>query len=502
MTEQRFVIETGSAGEFALLTRGCPEFARLRDSGERELSLFPYIFQDIFFSLFKENPRRAPLERLSTGARLNHLIIEQLMKSREYKKARAYTRQEPLGAGMAAMYFARLVLEGMDRGIVETANEIYISEEELRDALLQRKVAEKIVRIASEGGDENAAALYSASAEQWSEVIRDRRKRLRALAARLRAQWNTSGRKNIAFSAADAKGEKESRFETGSEGQSARRGVWTRGDLTPHLKLVETYHNSPKLKRLAQRVGRLKQVTEQRRGRSMMEDFAGVQGIEYGNDLALVVPEEWADYFNPARKAGFMKKFADEGLCMYSMKGKRRRGRGSMIICLDNSGSMQGPKEETSKAIAIALMEIAMAQKRDFVVIMFGGPDDEMKTFEVPGGRCTFDQLVAIGEHFLCSAGTDFEKPLREAVRYLHKDKYPGGDIVFISDGVCQVSPEFLEDYRQQKKMLQFRTIAVLVNHGRIPTASVEAFADELFESKDLKGLDVAGKLFGTMRTR
>jgi len=163
---------------------------------------------------------------------------------------------------------------------------------------------------------------------------------------------------------------------------------------------------------------------------------------------------------------------------------------------------MQGPKEETAKAIAIALMEIAGAQKRDFVVIMFGGPEDEMKVFEVPRGSCTFEQLVEIGEHFLCSAGTSFEKPLREAIRYLEKDKYPGGDVVFITDGVCSVSPEFLETYRQQKKSKNFRTITVMVNYGDISTAPVEAFSDEVLMSKDLKGIDIAGELFAGMRRR
>ncbi|HWI54467.1 MAG TPA: hypothetical protein VNT57_02135, partial [Desulfobacteria bacterium] len=131
---------------------------------------------------------------------------------------------------------------------------------------------------------------------------------------------------------------------------------------------------------------------------------------------------------------------------------------------------------------------------------MFGGPGDELKVFEIKKGLCTFEELVEIGEHFLCSSGTDFEKPLGEALKFLEKDKYPGGDIVFITDGVCSVSPEFLEIYHQQKKNRGFRAISVMVNYGDVPTAPLEAFSDELLHSRDLKGLDVAGELFGKIR--
>lgn len=496
MSERRHVVETGQAGAFNRLVESCAEFKKLHDRGEQALSLFPYILRDIFVALYEDFPRLLAPGQVSTGARLNRLIMDQFMKNREFRRARSFARQSSIGAGMAAMYFGELVLTGLDGDIMETANEIFCTEEELKDALLQRKTADKVARVAAGRVKEEYAALRN----RWDLVVEDKKKQLRSLAARLSMQWNTSGKKTIGVSGADEKGAREGRFATGGEGLGDNKGVWTRGDITPHLKLVENYLNSPKLKRLAERVGRLKEVREQQPRQELAEDAAEVRGIAYGNELGMVVPEEWADYFKPLRKKSFQKKYVDETLCLYDMSSRRRRGRGSLIICLDNSGSMQGPKEETSKAIAIALMEMAMAQKRDFVVIMFGGPDDDMKVFEIPRGQCTFEQLVAIGEYFLCSAGTDFEKPLQEAMRYLEKDKYPGGDIVFITDGVCSVSPEFLESYGQQKKTKQFRTIVVLVNYGQVSTAPVEAFCDELLVSRDLKGIDVAGPLFGGMR--
>ncbi len=502
MVGRRHVIDVRVPVEFDRMVQNSAVFRELRDEREKILSSFPFLLQDIFYALFQEMPALLPIPEVSPGARLNRLILDQLMKNREFKRARVFTRRDPVGSAMVSMYFAELVFHVLNHEIIDVANEISSLEDELRDALLQVKVAQKITGIAAAEAREDAARLYRESADQWNLVAEQKNKNLRALAARLNMLWNTSGQKNLASSGDGKKGEKEGRFESGAEGLGDNKGTWTRGDLSSHLKLVENYLNSPKLKRLAQRVGRLREVREQKSGSAFIEDTTEIRGIDYGDDLSMVVPEEWVDYFDPLKRPGFQKRYAEEALCLYDMKGKRRKGRGSLVICIDNSGSMQGPKEETAKAIAIALMEIAAGQKRDFVVIMFGGPEDELKVFEVPRGRCTFGQLVEIGEHFLCSAGTDFEKPLQEAVRCLEKDKYRGGDIVFITDGVSRVSPEFLDTYQQQKRAKSFRTITVMVNYGDISTAPVEVFSDEILLSKDLKGIDIAGDLFGRMRRR
>lgn len=501
MSSSRTVVDESSGGEFVQLLNNSPAFKDMQEKWAGVLYLFPFLFHDVFSALYEETPKILLPEVTSAGSRLNRLVLEQLMKSSEYKRVRQFTRQNRRGAGMIAIYFGEMICQGLNEGLVEIANEIFITEEELADALLEGQVAEKIAAIAHSENKCETVELYQASLGWWNELAGQKRNQLKSLSARLSIQWNASGKKGIAGTGSGHEGDKQGKFATGVEGLGNNKGVWATGDLTPHLQAVETYLASPKLKQLAQRVGRLKQVRELKRGPALPEDSVEVRGINYGNDLVMVTPEEWLDYFQPVKRVVFYKKFADESLCMFDVQGKHSKGAGSLIICLDNSGSMQGPKEETAKAIAIALMEIAMAQHRDFVIIMFGGPEDEMKIFEIPLGHCTFDQLIEIGEYFLCSAGTDFEKPLNAALKYLDKDKYPDGDIIFITDGVCQVSTGFQEKYGIQKKSKHFRTIGVLVNYGQVSRAPMEAFCDEILWSKDLRGIDIAGELFGKVRS-
>ncbi|MDT3700449.1 MAG: VWA domain-containing protein [Thermincola sp.] len=497
MRDSKTIVETGFIGGYQELQEKSPVFKDTQEKGSGILYLFPFLFHDLFSVLYEEAPKFLPPAVTSAGSRLNRLVLEQLMKSSDYGRVRHFTRQNRLSAGMAAVYYGSRICQGLDRGVVEIANEIYITEEELADALLEVQAAGKIVQLAYIAGSFATAELYQRSLACWNEEISRKKKKLQGLLARLSVQWNTAGKRCIGDNG-DGRDIDKFAADTGGLGS---KGVWTTRDLTPHLKAAETYLTSPKLKQLALRVGRLKQVKELKFGLAGPADNMEVRGIEYGNDLNLVIPEEWVEYFKPNKRAVFHKRFADESLCLYEVQGRSGRGAGSLIICLDTSGSMQGSKEGTAKAVAIALMEIAMAQQRNFVLIMFGGPRDEMKIFDIPLGQCTFAQFREISEFFLRSAGTDFEKPLNEALKYIEKDKYPDGDIVFITDGVCQVSAEFRKKYENQKKSKHFRTIGVLVNYGQVSQEPMRAFCDEILWSKDLKGIDIAGELFGKIRS-
>ncbi len=485
---------------YARLLAIAPELRRLQERGEEQLKCFAELLQDIFLALLLPRPEILAFTEISTAARLNKYIMEQLLKTGEFRQARKFTVDHPVGSAIATIYYAELLLHELQGEIPAIMDEIYKLEQNLNRAILQEATAVSIA--ANVIGNPVMQALYTRKKQYWAAVAGRYERELQGRAARLNIVLNNKARKALGIPGADTKpGHRQGRAETGADGWDSRLGQWSRGSIEEHLKQVNSFFFSPKLQRLAERVGRLKEVARSKRRPDRQDSYTELAGITFGSDLSRVVPDEWYDYFHRQRNIYFKRKYAEDALCLDDMAGKKEKGRGSMIICLDNSGSMQGPKEEASKALTIALLELAVKKQRDFVVIMFGGADDEHRIFEVPGGRCGFEQLVEMAEHFLCSSGTDFERPLQEAVGFLAKDKYPGGDIIFITDGVCAVSPEFLEQYRAVKQARKFRAVSILVNYGQVPTAAVEAFSDEVLFSKDLKGHDIAGKLFGLMES-
>lgn len=48
--------------------------------------------------------------------------------------------------------------------------------------------------------------------------------------------------------------------------------------------------------------------------------------------------------------------------------------RGPILLCVDTSGSMRGPRETVAKALALECMRAAKEQERSCYVYAFSGP--------------------------------------------------------------------------------------------------------------------------------
>ena len=66
----------------------------------------------------------------------------------------------------------------------------------------------------------------------------------------------------------------------------------------------------------------------------------------------------------------------------------------------------------------------------------------------------------------------------------LGEKKLKRGDIVIITDGESQVSPEWLARLRERKDELDFSIFAVLVDVGSAETSSLAQFADRITSVK------------------
>ena len=63
----------------------------------------------------------------------------------------------------------------------------------------------------------------------------------------------------------------------------------------------------------------------------------------------------------------------------YELKGTEKQGKGPIVVCVDNSGSMSGDRETWSIVVALALLEIATMPKREFACIHIGGQSDALE---------------------------------------------------------------------------------------------------------------------------
>jgi uncharacterized protein with von Willebrand factor type A (vWA) domain len=168
-----------------------------------------------------------------------------------------------------------------------------------------------------------------------------------------------------------------------------------------------------------------------------------------------------------------------------------------MIVCLDGSSSMAGDKEIWSKAVTLTLLEIARRQRRLFRSICFSSEETPLQILDL-NPREHYDiktkNVMDLAEYFP-GGGTDFQKPLDAALECLQQSRFKKGDIVFITDGECQVSPEWAAEFRRQKEKLGFSLFSILIDVGSSSLGTLKEFSDRISTIKQLTG-DEAQEIF------
>jgi uncharacterized protein with von Willebrand factor type A (vWA) domain len=168
-----------------------------------------------------------------------------------------------------------------------------------------------------------------------------------------------------------------------------------------------------------------------------------------------------------------------------------------MVVCLDGSSSMAGDKEIWSKAVTLTLLEIARRQRRLFRSICFSSDDMPLQVLDLNAGHRYEAEMLKVMDlaEYFPGGGTDFQKPLDAALECLQRSKYKKGDIVFITDGECQVSAEWAENFRREKERLGFSLYSILIDVGPSSLGTLKEFSDRITTIKQLTG-DEAKDIF------
>lgn len=248
--------------------------------------------------------------------------------------------------------------------------------------------------------------------------------------------------------------------------------------LRDKINLAEILSNDPKIKDVAKWAGRYNEIARTKQ-KMKYKQSTEQSGVEVGNDLERLLPSELLQYANPKTKKEFLRRFLEKETLQYEQKGKQTLGQGSIILCLDQSGSMN-TLETQSKGFALALMSIAKKQKRNFAYIPFSNRVGEVKEFSK--GKIKAKEMIALAINFL-NGGTNFTKPLRKSLDIIKKDKFKDGDIIFVTDGEAPVSNSFLDDFLEIKAKERFHVLSLLI--GSKETSVVKRFSDRVILISD-----------------
>jgi uncharacterized protein with von Willebrand factor type A (vWA) domain len=482
-------IETDSYDRAALarLQADSPSLRALVESGGKLLPHFDGFILDLFALLFKLNIVRHETEQVAPSAAFYGVLVGQLQTVPVLEALRQQTVLDETRAGLATLLLGERLLDLIKSERVLTRAEMLDfwnleqQEGELSARRAETETAEDLRQRTSSRAAERQLAELAARMRREAEAA-DRRLQQRAKQVRtLLADTAERSRTRIEAQAQRVLQDLEDTAEQ-SESWSLQLGTGERTSPGARLELGKRLANNQKLRKLAQMVGRMRQSALALRRKVFEKSNAEVYEISSGSELSRLLPHELLSLRHPLLRRDFARRFLDGELLLYALRAEEEKGKGPMIVCLDGSSSMAGDKEVWSKAVTLTLLEIARRQRRRFRSICFSSADMPLQVLELNRWEryaADLPQVLELAEYFP-GGGTDFQKPLGAALECLRQSKHRRGDIVFITDGECRVTPEWLAEFKQEKERLGFSLFSVLIDIGPSALGTLQEFSDKI----------------------
>ena len=214
-------------------------------------------------------------------------------------------------------------------------------------------------------------------------------------------------------------------------------------------------------------------------------------GVESGGDISRLLPVELARLVVPELELNTLRRIAErEALCReYHATGPV--GEGPVIVCVDESGSMEGEKAHTAKALALALAWVARHQRRWCGLVAYSGDTGE-RLLALPPARWD-EQKVADWVRAFLGGESSIDVPVREMPRLYRELGAPPGvtDLVFVTDAECHLPPAVRDAFVAWKAAARARLVTLVI--GTDP-GDLAAVSDEVF---CVPVLDPAGDAVG-----
>lgn len=466
-----------------------------RDAGKK-LRSFPSLSRDIFQTFYSLMPRQNAAETLSAAARkFNAPILDHVTRSEDYPTLKSVCEGRELPAYEAAAEFISKTageLDGLlseiggDKGSLNTLEKLEAAANETRKCLNDLLAP---LRWGPELSPEKESEIVDAANQAESK-----RRQVEAVS---KLVDTTTARNQDTISALVSQAV-QSAAEKAEEVQ-AIIGAWSDepGNLERNEvneKLLAKVRKSDVLKNVAKYLGRFREIFAQGKRNGYAYGRGEKYSLELGNDLSKALTSELAMLASSQTMPLFLRKYQRKQIKQYQRREPVYKGMGDIICCLDESDSTQGDPAAWGKAVALTLLEIAADGGRNFALVHFARKDRFQTNLFRPGAYTTADKMTA-AETFL-GGGTNFETPMWESLRLMREDGFENADIVFISDGECEMPEHFLEELRQEQAGRRFTITGVLLDSDSPGMDfSLKNFCQNIYRTSELASENIVREL-------
>ena len=441
------------------------------------------LIKDDYLGLYKALPQKNKPHEMKPTHRINHEVMSKAMSTREWEELRTYTELDEWASVMAAVEFATRLDEMFDehKELQEARSDLQDKQDDVQEFL--NKLEEQRNNVTEEDLDDLEDKL-----EDLQEAMDEADQSFQAVGG--------SVRKKLRESIQESK-DAIQQMEEAIQSFGTDPGELKRMDSQQRLELAARIQRNRNLKEMAEKIGRMVRLALGEQARKIIHGHDEVHDIEQGNDISRLLASELSLLSNEEAKLLFLKKFAERELLQYQLRGTEKAARGAIVCMIDSSGSMSGAPDTWARAVAIALLNIAAKQNRDFYAIIFSSAHDPLKEWYFKRGIASINDVIDFAE-FSYHGGTDFQKPISRGVEILsHQFAEAGatkGDLMMITDGHCAVTEEWLDRYRNSKKDLGFRMYSALIGAS---SPTLDEISDLIYNITDLARGGEIKEVFG-----
>jgi uncharacterized protein with von Willebrand factor type A (vWA) domain len=242
-------------------------------------------------------------------------------------------------------------------------------------------------------------------------------------------------------------------------------------------EIYRRVRNDPTLRRISELAGRFRRVAASKQRRKVSHGLDDVVGVEPGGDVGRLLPSELAKLAVPDLELDTLRRIVERQAMCREHCAVEPVGKGPILCVVDESGSMDGAKAHTAKALALALAWVARRQRRWAGLIAYSGGSGE-RLLALPPGRWDESALCDWLSAFI-GGGSDLDLPIRELPRMYGEIGAPPGetDLVMLTDAKCRVPAEFKYRYLDWRRSARVRAVALVIGG---PPGGLAELCDEV----------------------
>jgi uncharacterized protein with von Willebrand factor type A (vWA) domain len=151
-------------------------------------------------------------------------------------------------------------------------------------------------------------------------------------------------------------------------------------------ELFTRVRSDPALRRISELAGRFRRVAQSKQRQKVTYGLDDVVGVEPGGDVGRLLPSELARLAVPELELDALRRIVERQAMCREHHAVEPVGKGPILVVCDESGSMDGMKVHTAKALGLALAWTARQQRRWAGLIAYSGGSGE-RLLALPPGR-------------------------------------------------------------------------------------------------------------------